>query len=171
VGRAGVALTNGNYATPDLRVGQRRRPTRAASFGNGTTGTTGVVSSANSLVGSTSGDDVGHEGLVALPNGNYLVRSPSWNDGALLDAGAVTWCSGTTGRVGAVSAANSLVGSSASDQLGLQAPVVLANGHYVVRAPYWDNGATVQAGAVTWGSGTAGVFGPVSAANTWSARR
>ena len=40
----------------------------------------------------------------------------------------------------------------------------LSNGNYVVKSPNWDNGATVDAGAVTWGSGTTGVAGPVTAA-------
>ena len=44
--------------------------------------------------------------------------------------------------------------------------VVLANGNYVVRSPYWDNGAAADAGAVTWGDGTSGVTGAVSAANS-----
>ena len=30
-------------------------------------------------------------------------------------------------------------------------------------SPYWDNGAATDAGAVTWGSGTAGFSGVVSA--------
>ena len=36
------------------------------------------------------------------------------------NAGAVTWGNGTTGVSGAVSAANSLVGSTASDQVGIR---------------------------------------------------
>ncbi len=43
-------------------------------------------------------------GVTALSNGNYVVRSPYWDNGAATDAGAVTWGSGTTGCTGAVSA-------------------------------------------------------------------
>ena len=56
--------------------------------------------------------------MTALSNGNYVVRSPDWDNGAVTDAGAVTWGNGTTGITGAVSAANSLVGSTADDQVG-----------------------------------------------------
>ena len=38
----------------------------------------------------------------------------------------------------------------------------LSNGNYAVISPYWNN----EEGAVTWGSGTAGVTGIVSAANS-----
>ena len=53
--------------------------------------------------------------MTALSNGNYVVRSPSWDNGAATDAGAVTWGSGDEGVSGVVSAANSLVGSTAND--------------------------------------------------------
>ena len=56
--------------------------------------------------------------MTVLSNGNYVVRSPDWDNGAAADAGAVTWGSGTTGITGTVSAANSLVGSTAGDQVG-----------------------------------------------------
>ncbi len=76
------------------------------------------MSAANSLVGSTGLDRVGYYGVTALSNGNYVVRSPGWDNGAATDAGAVTWGNGTTGAAGVVSAANSLVGSTAGDGVG-----------------------------------------------------
>ena len=69
-------------------------------------------------MGSTADDQVGAGGVTALSNGNYVVRSPYWDNGAAADAGAVTWGNGTSGVTGAVSAANSLVGSTAGDQVG-----------------------------------------------------
>lgn len=42
----------------------------AVTWGNGQTGISGVVSSANSLVGSTGIDLVGFRGVTALSNGN-----------------------------------------------------------------------------------------------------
>ena len=57
----------------------------------------GVVTVANSLVGSTANDQVGSLGVTALNNGNYVVRSPNWDNGTVVNAGAVTWGSGTTG--------------------------------------------------------------------------
>ena len=51
--------------------------------GNGTTGVSGIVSAANSLVGSTTDDYVGYNddgisAVTALSNGNYVVSSPEW---------------------------------------------------------------------------------------------
>jgi hypothetical protein len=166
IGYGGVtALSNGNYvvSSPNwhnsgvLHAG-------AATWGDGTTGTVGVVSAANSLVGSTAFDEVGD--VTVLSNGNYLVRSPDWDNGAEADAGAVAWGDGTAGTVGAVSAANSLVGSTAGDQVGSSGVALLSNGHYVVGSPNWDNGALVDVGAATWGDGTTGIVGLVSASNS-----
>ena len=70
-----------------------------------------LVSAANSLVGSSAGDNVGGSGgsgVTLLANGNYVVRSPVWDNGAIGDAGAVTWGSGTAGIQGTISDANSL---------------------------------------------------------------
>jgi hypothetical protein len=118
----------------------------AVTWGSGTTGITGVVSATNSLVGSTASDKVGYYGVTALTNGSYVVNSNGWDNGANANAGAATWGSGTTGITGAVSAANSLVGSTASDQVG-SSVTALTNGNYVVQSPLWDNGAIANAGA------------------------
>ena len=109
-----------------------------------------------------------HGGVTALSNGNYVVSSPNWTNGAAAAAGAVTWGSGTAGVSGTVSATNSLVGSTANDQVGGNdgGVTALSNGNYVVSSPDWTNGAAADAGAVTWGSGTAGVSGAVSATNS-----
>ncbi|MFN8440811.1 MAG: hypothetical protein U0175_08585 [Caldilineaceae bacterium] len=61
----------------------------AVTWGDGTTGIIGVVSSNNSLVGSKSDDHVGE--VTALSNGNYVVSSVWWDNGSATDAGAVTW--------------------------------------------------------------------------------
>jgi len=49
---------------------------------------------------------------------------------------------------------------------------VLPNGNYVVVSSLWDDGATVDAGAVTIGNATMGAFcdgtyGPVSSSNSF----
>ncbi|BAN03320.1 hypothetical protein [Ilumatobacter coccineus] len=136
-----------------------------------TIGTSGTVSAANGLVGSSADDRVGR-GLVVLPNNNYLVISDRWDDGPVDDAGAVTWGDGTVGISGAVSATNSLIGSSPGDSVG--APGIhidrqvrpLANGNYLVGTTGWDNGGVVDAGAVTWGDGATGIVGRVSESNS-----
>ncbi len=134
----------------------------AVTWGNGTTGIIGVVSVANSLVGSRVSDNVGGTSVTALNNGNYVVASSVWDSDTALNAGAVTWGNGTTGVVGVVSAANSLVGSSPSDSVGATGITALNNGNYVVRSSTWDNGTVINAGAVTWGNGTTGIVGSVS---------
>jgi hypothetical protein len=161
-----VALTNGNYVWINLGIG--------VTWVNGSHVTTGVVSIANSLVGGEADDEVGGGlyggGVKALANGNYVVISPGWDNGGVEDAGAVTWGDGANGTTGLVSALNSLVGSTANDELGSTgsdgAVTVLANGNYVVSAPQWDNGGMVDAGAVAWGNGAGGTIGPLSASNS-----
>jgi len=145
-------LTNGHYV---VRSAEWNNGAGAVTWGNGATGiTVGPVSAINSLVGSTADDRVGEDGVVALTNGHYLVASPYWNNGAVVDAGAVTWGNGTTGTTGLVSALNSLVGSTAFDRVGIDGVTALTNGHYVVASQYWDNGVTANVGAVTYSPGT-----------------
>ena len=105
--------------------------------------------------------------MLALYTGK-MSSAESWNNTAppAVDAGAVTWCSGTTGCVGAVSSANSLVGTAANDNIGDIGVTVLSNGSFVVNSAVWNNAGVVNAGAVTFCSGTTGCSGAVSAANS-----
>jgi hypothetical protein len=75
-----------------------------------------LVSSGNSLIGGTASDFVGSNGVTALTNGNYVVRSSSWDNptGAIGDAGAVTLANGIGGSVGLVTSANSVLGTVAN---------------------------------------------------------
>jgi filamentous hemagglutinin family protein len=138
----------------------------AVTFASGTTGVSGTVSATNSLVGSTTNDSVGSQGVALLSNGNYVVISPNWSNGAATAAGAVTAGSGTTGVVGQVTAANSLVGTTAGDNVGNFGITPLSGGSYVVDSAFWNNGAATHAGAVTFVNGTTGLVGPVSATNS-----
>src|ERR1041384_2089973 len=165
-----ISLANGDYVVRSPNWSTSRG---AVTWGNGTTGVTGVVSGTNSLVGSTVGDAVSGAGggVTVLGNGNYVVRSPNWRNGAATNAGAVTWVSGSTTVTGAVSAANSLIGGLANDQIGGGGGgggvTVLGNGNYLVRSPsLGKGGALTNVGAVTWGSGTNGVSGTVSETNS-----
>ncbi len=164
-----TALTNGNYVVISpfwdnptgsiVDVG-------AATWGNGNGGTVGTVTSSNSLIGGTASDQVGSSGVTALTNGNFVVASPNWDNGATADVGAATWGNGNGGTVGPVSSGNSLIGGTASDQVGGSGVTALTNGNYVVRSPNWDNGATANVGAVTWGNGAGGTVGPVTSGNS-----
>jgi hypothetical protein len=125
-----------------------------------------VVSSSNSLVGSTATDNVGHTNLATLTNGNYVVRSSNWDSGTITDVGAVTWGNGTSGISGVVSSTNSLVGSTAGDAVGDFVVLPLTSGSYVVHTANWDSGTVTNVGAVTWGNGTSGISGVVSSTNS-----
>lgn len=168
-------LTNGHYvvaspdwdnpaAWPSVTVN-----TGAVTWGNGTTGTVGTISAANSLIGTRDQDRVGSYPVVPLTNGHYVVAAPdwdSWTTTIVFDAGAVTWGNGTTGVTGEISAVNSLVGTKSFDHVGGNGVTALNNGHYVASSSAWDNGAIVNAGAVTWGNGTTGTVGAVSSSNS-----
>jgi hypothetical protein len=147
-------LSNGNYVVPTPTWGQQRG---AVTWANGITGLSGIVSEANSLVGSSPGDRVG-EKLFPLSNGNYVVVTRDWNH----FRGAVTWANSSAPITGSVSEGNSLVGSNDGDQVGMSDIVVLSNGNYVIPCWTWNG----NRGAVTWGSGTTGVSGIVSEANS-----
>lgn len=164
VGFSGGALTNGHFvARSPLWDNGAVTNAGAVTWMSGLGPTGGVVSVSNSLVGSSVSDNVGD--ILPLTNGNYVVRSSAWNNGAIADAGAVTWCNGTGGTVGPISASNSIVGGTANDAVG-GLIVALVNGNYVVRSSLWDNGAAVDAGAVTWGNGSGGTAGLVSTSNS-----
>jgi hypothetical protein len=163
VGSAVTFLSNGNYVVDSPSWNGNRG---AATWGDGTSGVSGPVDASNSLIGSDPNDGVG-SAVTPLSNGNYVIRSPSWNGGR----GAVTWGSGTDGISGPVDASNSLVGSFPGDRVGadivterfrVNGITVLSNGNYVIRSPNWNGGR----GAVTWGSGTGGGTGPVVATNS-----
>src|SRR5690349_13719289 len=159
VGEGGVTvLSNGNYVIRSLYWDSG---TGAVTWGSATTGVSGVVSAANSLVGGSMNDSVGGHFITVLNNGNYVVSTPNWQNGALSRAGAVTWGNGATGTSGVISAANSLVGGNAFDEVGVNGATVLTNGNYVFNSPFWNN----NVGAVTWGNGASGTVGVGSAAN------
>lgn len=129
------------------------------------------------LAGSSPEDRVGSGGIVVLDSGNFVVGSPYWDNAGARDAGAATWVDGRAGLSGMVSTANSLVGTTDDDRVGLDGSIiVLANGNYVVASSQWSDGVTHDNGdgsfgagsfgAVTWGSGIHGVAGEISAANS-----
>lgn len=176
-----TVLTNGNYVVANQFWHPGTFDSRGAvTWVSGTTGQVSdyvananqnIVSAANSLVGSILNDNVGSGGVTALTNGHYVVTSQNWDNGAVVNAGAVTWGNGLVGgTVGAVSSANSLVGSTANDQVGLSwsgaMVVALSNGNYVVGSKGWDSGVVVDVGAATWANGLGGTVGVISAANS-----
>jgi cysteine-rich repeat protein len=172
VGLGGItALANGNYVVSSANWDNPVSLTQnvgAATWCNGSTGCVGVVSATNSLVGSRANDNVSFGGVTALSNGNFVVSSPQWDNETTINVGAVTWCSGSTGCVGVVSATNSLVGSRANDNVGFGGVTALNDGNYLVKTLLWDNpvGPIIDAGAATLGHGATGTVGVVTAANS-----
>ncbi len=164
VGSGGVtALNNGNYVVSSPNVSSLRG---AATWGDGSIGTGGLVSSSNSLTGFSMGDLVGT--VTALRNGNYVVSTPSWNASSSLltqNEGAVTWGDGFSGTTGLVSNLNSLVGGSRNDSVGTEI-TALSNGNYVVSSPFWNTVSVGDVGAVTLGDGSGGTVGLVTASNS-----
>lgn len=157
-------LPSGNYL---LRAGTwdngLATDAGAAVWGNGQTGTTGIVSAAIALVGTTSGDQIG-TAYKLLTNGNLLVGSGSWTNGSIAGAGLLAFMNGSTGGTGVVSGSNAIIGTSTNDGVGLFS-VALTNGNYLVLSHSWD-GTAANIGAVTWGNGTTGTSGPVSTTNS-----
>ena len=151
-------MPNGNYvvASPawNGNIG-------AATWGDGTHGITGPVSTINSVVGTDPGDQVGID-VSPVINGNYVVVSPFWKNGT----GAVTWRNGATTGPGVVSAANSLVGSTTGDMVGYSSlygtyVYPLADGYYEVWSPDWQN-----TGAVTVANGASALYGTIQPWNS-----
>jgi hypothetical protein len=168
VGTGITVLPNGNYVVLSANW---RGTYGAVTFGNGTVGINGVLSSANSLVGSYPNDRVGVgnnlRGPTVLSNGNYVVNSPNWNG----DRGAVTWASGATGVSGEINALNSLIGTTPIDLVGSGSlntlgVIALSNNNYAVLSPSWNNGSVVNAGAVTFGLSTTPAIGEITPSNS-----
>jgi hypothetical protein len=166
VGSGGVAaLTNGNYVVRSAQwSGNNASFAGAVTWCDGATGCGGAVTTANSLYGSHNSDNVGSGFLAVLPNGRYVVSSPAWDNAPTADVGASTFCGSVTGCTGAVSTANSLIGTTAGDRVGT--PIVLSGGNYLVRSSSWDNGARANVGALTWCNGATGCGGTVTTANS-----
>ena len=156
-----LALPNGNFVVTDPNWSSNRG---AVYLYNGTTHD--VISV---LVGGNAGDNVSGYGVQVLASGDFLVFSPFWKNGSVAQAGAVTWCSQTSGCGGAlvaISTSNSLVGSQPMDNVGgFFGAVLLKGGGYVVSSSLWNNGSIANAGAVTACPST-GCFGAVSISNS-----
>ncbi len=168
VGSSGIyALSNGNYVVSseswDSNVAQNLG---AVTWGNGSFGVSGAISTSNSLVGVSAYDTVGYNGVTPLTNGHYAVNSTFWDNGPVRDVGAITWGNGETGSSGMVNATNSLIGSSPDDKLGYCGVRALSTGHYVVCSSLWNHGALVDVGAVTWRNGGGSSSGVVAASNS-----
>src|SRR4029079_14089135 len=81
-----------------------------------------AVSAENSLTGSIPNSMVSSFGIAPLPNGDYLVKSPSWRKDVDTRTGSLTYCtvsgatSSCTGQT--VTQAHSLIGDRDQDSVG-----------------------------------------------------
>lgn len=98
---------------------------------------------------------------IALPNGNIVVADPSFDEGGVMNIGAVYLYDGAT-----LALISTLKGSQANDQVGGGGIKVLTNGNFVVPSGLWDNGVVTNAGAITFCRATTGCNGVVSAGNS-----
>jgi hypothetical protein len=158
VGDRLFALSNGNYVVASRFHDSSRG---AATWGDGTVGIVGKINDANSLVGDTPLDHVGDR-VTPLPNGNYVVASPDWDRGSIVDAGMATLGNGASGITGHVSADRSLVGSATGDGVGFA--YALPDSSYFVSARRL-NGAIPDAGSLTFAP-PFGLTGEIRPGNT-----
>ena len=166
------ALADGNYvvassnwSTDPNALGIQVLHAGAVTWGNGASGTAGLVVASNSFIGAVSNDAVGDHGVAPLPNGNYVIRSSQWNG----LRGAVTLVHGGAATSGVVTADNSLVGTApgtsgnTGDNVGAAGVTVLETGDYVVAVPNWN----ASVGAATWCNGyVASPIGDITSVNS-----
>ena len=97
--------------------------------------------------------------VVPLSTGNVVISS-LFDDAGGTDTGAVYLFNGATGAL-----ISTLVGMQIGNNFG--EIMLLDNGNYLLVSPEWNLDAThMRVGAVTFGSGTTGVSGVVSPANS-----
>jgi filamentous hemagglutinin family protein len=121
-----------------------------------------VINASTALVGGSASDAIGSGGFVSLGNGSAVYMSPGWNgnEGA---ATLVNAANASTRLLGTVSSSNSLVGSSANDQVSSDGVVpVSTSGYWAVVSTHWNG----EEGAVTIFNGSGDVTGVVSSANS-----
>lgn len=148
-----MVFPNGNYL-----VFTSNRSGNAVTWASGNVGVVGTPSATNSLVGTgwISSVPNSSDGVIMLTNGNCVILSPTFDRGEMINAGAATWCSSTSGVTGELSTTNSLLGAKAYAEVGKFGAIALKNGHYLV----------TSLKEVTWCDGTTGRVGEVTAANS-----
>jgi hypothetical protein len=155
VGSGGVtALANGSYVVSSPNWQKSGAVVGAVTLAKADGSSVGAVSSGNSLVGATNGDNVGSGGVTVLSNGNYVVGSPNWHNGNS-KVGAATWIDGSTGQAidgtTGIDTLNSLIGAGSG---ALLQQVFGLPGGAAFLASFSGNGGSVVEQQVTAGSET-----------------
>jgi hypothetical protein len=176
IGSEGVyVLLNGDYVVRSKNCDNGSIINAGAfTLCNGSVGTSGIVSTSNSVMGGSDYDFVGSgigsgntaNPILELPNGNIIYCSSLLNNGTIKEVGAVTFINRNTPYVGTINTANSLVGTKPQDFVGKYGCTILNNSNFVVSSIEWDNGSILDAGAATWVNGTVGLSGHITPANS-----
>ncbi len=105
--------------------------------------------------------------LSALHNGNYVVSSGNWDNGDIIDAGAVVLGDGTLGARGVISAGRALVGAKQNDSVGSPGvvPLIGSASGFVVVSRNWSAPGQ-NPGAITWHPGVGVLAGNISPENS-----
>lgn len=99
-------------------------------------------------------------GVYVLTNGNIVVTDTGYDEGQIVDVGAVYLFHGGTKQL-----ISKFTGSHKSDKIGLNIST-LNNGNFVIHSELWDNDTITDAGAFTWVNGDTGLSGVLSDNNS-----
>jgi len=77
--------------------------------------------------------------LTALSNGDYVIRTETWDNGQIGDAGSVTYASGTYGLTGSINSCNSVIGKTSVKGKELRMAFDSAYNYLLVGIPYLNN--------------------------------
>ena len=104
----------------------------------------------STLAGNTASDFLGFSGITALTNNNFVIASP-YDDVGVSDAGSVMLVNGATGAL-----IGTIVGDTASDQLGYSFITALTNNNFVIASENDNVGGITDAGSVMLINGVTG---------------
>lgn len=99
--------------------------------------------------------------VKTLPDGNFLVADPGYDDTSIVDVGAVHLFDGSTNLI-----LSTLKGTSPGDKVGSGGITVLTNGNFVVSSPDWNFLGAEKRGAVTFCNPQIGIPQNVSVFNS-----
>jgi predicted alpha/beta hydrolase family esterase len=142
-----TALTNNNFviASELVDVGIAV-DTGSVMLVSGATG----AQIGSTLVGNATNDLLGASGITALTNNNFVIASP-FDDVGVSDAGSVMLVNGATGAL-----IGTIVGDTASDQLGYSFITALTNNNFVIASENDNVGGITDAGSVMLINGATG---------------
>ena len=160
LGRSSVtALTNNNFVIASAYDDVGVSNAGSVMLINGATG----AQIGSTLAGNATNDYLGFSGITALTNNNFVIASP-YDDVGVSDAGSVMLVNGATGAL-----IGTIVGDTASDQLGYSFITALTNNNFVIASENDNVGGITDAGSVMLINGATGAqIGSTLAGNTAS---